>query len=92
MQCRFKKITEQKAEKPVFDVAGAQNVSAPMPGNIINVLAEVGEVVKSGHAIVVLEAMKMENEIYSPADGQIVEIKVKKGDSVNTGDILFSIK
>lgn len=63
-----------------------------MPGNIINVLAEVGEVVKSGHAIVVLEAMKMENEIYSPADGQIVEIKVKKGDSVNTGDILFSIK
>lgn len=72
-------------------VAGATQVTAPMPGNIVAVKVNVGDTVKNGDLVVVLEAMKMENEIFASADGKVVGISVKAGDSVNSGDVLVSI-
>jgi biotin carboxyl carrier protein len=56
-----------------------------MPGKILRIHVEVGVVVKKGQAIMVMEAMKMENEIKSPQDGTIKEIKVSEGHAVETG-------
>ncbi|WP_017416991.1 biotin/lipoyl-containing protein [Clostridium tunisiense] len=76
--------------------SGSQNaegeiLDAPMPGNIINVAVKVGDTVKKGQLIIVLEAMKMENEIVSPKDGIITSVAVSKGQSVNAGDALVKI-
>ena len=72
-------------------VAGATQVTAPMPGSIVAVKVNVGDTVKNGDLVVVLEAMKMENEIFASADGKVVGISVNAGDSVNSGDVLISI-
>ena len=72
-------------------VAGATQVTAPMPGSIVAVKVNVGDTVKNGDLVVVLEAMKMENEIFATADGKVVGISVNAGDSVNSGDVLISI-
>ena len=71
--------------------AGGPVVSAPMPGKILKVLVQPGAQVKNGQNIMVLEAMKMENEILAPSDGVVREVKVKEGDNVNTGDTLVVI-
>ncbi len=72
-------------------VQGNVTVEAPMPGNILKVNAAVGQKVKSGEALVILEAMKMENEIVSPRDGVIASVNVKKGDSVEAGQVLITL-
>ena len=73
--------------------SGAQeNIEAPMPGNIIDVKVNVGDTVKSGGTLLVLEAMKMENEILASRDCKIVAINVMKGHSVNSGDVLCVIE
>lgn len=69
--------------------AGATNVTAPMPGNIWEVKVNEGDEVKNGQVLLVLEAMKMENEIMAPADGKVVSINATKGTSVNAGDVLI---
>jgi len=74
--------------------AGAQgsvSVTAPMPGKILGVKASVGQAVKKGEAIIVLEAMKMENEIVAPSDGTIASINVAAGDSVEAGATLATL-
>ena len=71
--------------------AGAVKVNAPMPGKILKVNASAGQAVKKGEAIIVLEAMKMENEIVAPQDGTVASINVNKGDTVNSGDVLVSM-
>lgn len=71
--------------------AGAATVNAPMPGTIVSVKVNVGDTVKNGDLVAVLEAMKMENEIFSGVDGKVVGISVSSGDSVNTGDVIVSI-
>jgi len=63
-----------------------------MPGNIWKVLVKEGEQVKEGQVLVILEAMKMENEIMAPADGVVATLHVSEGASVNGGDILVSLK
>ena len=68
-------------------VAG-EAVSAPMPGTILKVNVSAGQKVKSGDVLVVLEAMKMENEIMAPTDGTVAQVATSKGASVNTGDTL----
>ena len=75
---------------PVVTGAG-EAVSAPMPGNILKVNVKTGDAVKSGTVLVVLEAMKMENEIMAPKAGTITQVVVAKGSSVNTGDALVVI-
>ncbi len=71
--------------------AGAVSVTAPMPGNVISVKVKVGDTVKSGQPVVVLEAMKMENEIVAPQDGTIASVNVSQGASVNNGDVLVTM-
>ena len=72
-------------------VTGGESVKAPMPGNILKVAVSVGETVKEGQLLCVLEAMKMENEIYAPCAGVISAVPVAKGSTVNTGDLLVAI-
>ena len=66
-------------------------VKAPMPGTILAVKKNVGDAVKAGDVIVVLEAMKMENDIVAPCDGTIKSINTPKGTSVNTDDVIAVI-
>ena len=74
--------------------AGAQGsvtVTAPMPGTVLRINAKVGDAVKAGQAVVVLEAMKMENEIVAPQDGTIASIDVAVGDPVEAGALLATL-
>ena len=76
------------APAPAAPVAGGEKVNAPMPGTILSVAVAAGQDVKSGDILVVLEAMKMENEIVAPRDGKVAQVVTSKGSSVNTGDVL----
>lgn len=67
-------------------------ISAPMPGTIVSVEVQPGKNVKKGDVLVILEAMKMENEIMAPHDAVVAGIHVNKGDSVNSGTPLVSLK
>ena len=71
--------------------AGAVEVKAPMPGNILDVKVAAGASVKAGDVLVILEAMKMENEIFAPCAGTISSVAVAKGAAVNPGDVLCVI-
>jgi biotin carboxyl carrier protein len=71
---------------------GGVKISAPMPGTILKIVASIGDTVKRGSVLVVLEAMKMENEIVAPSDGVVASINVNMGASVNAGDLLASLK
>ena len=71
--------------------AGSGNVTVPMQGTIVKILVEVGQAVEAGAAVVVLEAMKMENQINAEKSGTVKEVKVKTGDTVGAGDIVVVI-
>ena len=62
-----------------------------MPGNILDVKVKAGDSVKAGDTLLILEAMKMENEISAPQDGTIASVNVRKGDVVNSGDLLCTM-
>ena len=68
--------------------AGAATVSAPMPGKIMSVAVKPGDAVKRGQILLILEAMKMQNEIMAPADGTVADVRVSAGSTVNTGDVM----
>lgn len=71
--------------------AGSVVVNAPMPGNILDVKVKPGDSVKAGDTLLILEAMKMENEISAPQDGTIASIDVRKGDVVDSGALLCTM-
>jgi glutaconyl-CoA decarboxylase len=71
--------------------AGAEVVAAPMPGKILKVAVTPGTAVNNGDLLLILEAMKMENEILASVSGTVKEVRTKEGDSVNTGDVLVVI-
>ena len=86
------------AAAPAAAPTAAQAVSAegttipsPMPGSILNVNVTVGQAVKAGDVLMILEAMKMENDISAPCDGTVKQILVTKGSTVNTDDVLIVI-
>jgi biotin carboxyl carrier protein len=70
------------------EAEGRQQVVAPMPGKVVRVLVEVGEKVEAGQGLLVVEAMKMQNEIRSPKGGTVERLHVKDGQPVNAGDAL----
>ena len=70
---------------------GANKVVAPMPGTILDVKVSVGQAIKKGDVVCVLEAMKMENDIPAPCDGVITSVNVQKGATVAANDILISL-
>jgi len=72
--------------------ASAGDITAPMPGTVLELKVEEGQEVKAGEVVLILEAMKMENEITADADGQVSKIYAPKGTSVNTGDALVGMK
>ena len=93
-----KEITDGAVAAPVVQPApvaaapaGGANVTAPMPGTVLNVVAPVGTAVKAGDVILILEAMKMENDIVAPQDGTIASINASTGDSVESGTVLATL-
>ena len=79
------------APKKAAAVGAGEKVAAPMPGTIVSVNVSDGQSVRKGDVLVVLEAMKMENEIKAPVDGTITSVAVNKGESVDTGATLVTI-
>ena len=70
------------------DPAGAETVKCPMPGKILSVAVTAGQAVKKGDLLCILEAMKMQNEIYAPHDATVAEVRVAANQTVATGDAL----
>lgn len=80
------------APAPVAAPAGAgEQVKSPMPGNILSVNVNVGDTVAEGQVLMILEAMKMENEIMAPEDGTVAGVNVSAGESVQTDAVLLSL-
>ena len=71
--------------------ANGEKVTAPMPGTILDVKVTEGQTVKSGDVLVILEAMKMENEILAPCDGTVAGLSVTKGAAVESGAVICSV-
>lgn len=87
-----KAVAAPKAAAPAAAGSeGAVKVNSPMPGKILSIKASVGQAVKRGEVIMILEAMKMENEIVAPSDGTIASINVNEGASVEAGSVLASL-
>ena len=72
--------------------AGGEQVTSPMPGTILSINVAAGDTVKRGQVLMVLEAMKMENEIMCPCDGKIASVNTSKGASVESGTLLCVIQ
>ncbi|KAF5056347.1 Biotin-requiring enzyme [anaerobic digester metagenome] len=83
-------IPVQQSPVSAAPVAG-EPIFAPMPGTILDVKVSEGQIVKAGDILLILEAMKMENEIVSPQDGVIAKVNSSKGSTVNTGETLITI-
>ncbi|MFO0584830.1 MAG: biotin/lipoyl-binding protein [Anaeromyxobacteraceae bacterium] len=75
-----------------FHAEGKQNLTSAMPGKVVKILVKVGDEVKEGQGLVVVEAMKMENEMKSPKDGKVVEIFVDEGEAVEGNSKLLAVE
>ena len=81
-----------KRSRHAADAHGRASIAAAMPGKIVRILVGVGDEVVAGQGILVVEAMKMQNELKAPRDGRVTAIEVKESDSVNAGAILATIE
>ena len=77
---------------PAAAPSGSETIAAPMPGTILSVNVKAGDSVKSGDVLLVLEAMKMENEIMAPRDGVVASVMVNKGESVDSGKPMIALQ
>ncbi len=78
-----------KAQAP--QDTGSVSIEAPMPGSILDVKVKAGDTVEAGSTLIILEAMKMENDIVAPSTGTIISVNVSKGDSVDAGQVLLTL-
>jgi biotin carboxyl carrier protein len=83
---------ELRARSSAGASQGRQNIIAPMPGKVVRLLVAVGDAVEAGQGLIVVEAMKMQNEMKSPKAGVVVELKTKSGATVTAGEILLVIE
>ena len=79
------------APAPAAAPAGGEQVTSPMPGTILSINVVAGDTVKRGQVLMILEAMKMENEIMCPCDGTVASVSVTKGAAVESGTLLCTI-
>ncbi|MDT2757302.1 acetyl-CoA carboxylase biotin carboxyl carrier protein subunit [Enterococcus asini] len=84
-------VTPEPKPAPKANATAGEGIDAPMPGTILKVLANVGDQVTANQPILILEAMKMENEIVAPKDGVVTAIHVTAGEMVNPGQPLITI-
>lgn len=86
-------INSPQAQTPASsnNTAG-EHVKSPMPGTVLDIKVNVGTKVKKGQLLIILEAMKMENEIFAPIDGIITQLFVTKGSTVSTNDIMMALQ
>ena len=85
------KAAPAAAPAPAAGAQGGVKVNAPRPGKILAVKASVGQAVKEGDVLLILEAMKMENEVVAPQDGTVASINVSEGSTVESGDVLATL-
>lgn len=83
-----KPAVKTEPAKPAITNGNGETIVAPMPGTILRVEVNTGDSVAKGDTLLILEAMKMENEILAPSDGVVKQLNVSQGSSVNPGDIL----
>ena len=83
------RLMEPSAQRTTTNATGT--VTAPMPGTVLSLCKKEGEKVRAGDVVLVLEAMKMENEILSPADGTIIKVNCEEGKTVAGGEVLFEV-
>ena len=84
-------VAAPAAPAPAAAPAGGEKIAAPMPGTILSVNVAAGDAVKKGQVLMILEAMKMENEIMAPCDGTVTSVSVTKGAAVESGALLCTI-
>jgi biotin carboxyl carrier protein len=82
----------QKKDGPAAHTAGPQRIMAPMPGKVVRVLVKPGDDVKARQGLVVVEAMKMENELRAARDGRVRDVTVAEGQSVDAGAVLLVVE
>ena len=93
-EVEIEEITGSVSPAPAAPAVSAEGevITSPMPGNILAVNVAAGDAVKKGQVLMVLEAMKMENEIVCPRDGTVISVSVAKGSTVETGAVLCTIR
>jgi len=74
------------------NISDEESIKAPMPGTVVSVLVKPGDAVQKGQVMFIMEAMKMESEIFAARDGVVSQVMVAKGASVSTGDILLTLQ
>ena len=84
-------VAAPAAPAPAAAPAGGEKIAAPMPGTILSVNVAAGDAVKKGQVLMILEAMKMENEIMAPCDGTVTSVAATKGAAVESGALLCTI-
>lgn len=94
---RFAMLDERRhkmkeAQSTRFDAGGASGVQSPMPGKVIQILVREGDAVSEGQGVIVVEAMKMENELRAPRSGTVASLRVKEGAAVEAGALLLTIE
>lgn len=90
-------VRDEKENKPVLNTntesdSSFKKIIAPLQGTLLDIKVKVGDKVKKGDCVAIIEAMKLENEVSSPFEGEVVEIFSSKGNNVTTSDVLMVIK
>jgi biotin carboxyl carrier protein len=84
-------VSAKTVSAPAPSTSGLSKINSPMPGSILKINVAKGDTIKKGQSLLILEAMKMENDIKAPADGKVVDVKVAQGDCVTLGQTLIEV-